>query len=292
MPDAILTAENNPVVDAAISRIGEIATLPEVTVKIIEVVEDPDASARDLHEIIRNDPALSAKLLKVVNSAFYGLPGQVSSIDRAIVLLGLSAIKNIAIAMSMTHMFRSGKQVKSVDGLEIWRHSLAVGTACRILAKLQGRPTYEEVFLTGLLHDMGLIVERQAFPDKLAEVVHRYEASPQPFCQIEMEVIGADHQAFGQALAAKWRFPRVLRTAIGYHHKPEELAPENRELAAIVHVADVLACRAKIGFTMTVEGEDFGDEILDAIRLTRDQVDSIGEEFSEHIAETESLFSS
>src|SRR5262245_339776 len=108
MSESLTEHTANPIVDSAISKIGEIATLPEVTVKIIRIVEDPKTTARDLHDVIKHDPALSAKILKVVNSAFYGLPGQIASVDRAIVLLGLSAIKNISIAMSMARMFRAG----------------------------------------------------------------------------------------------------------------------------------------------------------------------------------------
>ena len=97
-------------IDKALASIGDIATLPEVTIKIIELVEDPKSTARDLHEVIKNDPALSVKVLKVVNSAFYGLPGQVASVDRAIILLGLSAVKNIAIAASIARLFK-GKRI-------------------------------------------------------------------------------------------------------------------------------------------------------------------------------------
>ena len=93
--------KSKQVVDKTLSAIGDIATLPEVTIKIIEIVEDPKSTARDLHGVIKNDPALSVKVLKVVNSAFYGLPGQIASVDRAIILLGLSAVKNIAIAASI-----------------------------------------------------------------------------------------------------------------------------------------------------------------------------------------------
>src|SRR5437016_1525132 len=216
-----LTAEApNPVVESAIAKIGEIATLPEVTVKIIRIVEDPKTTARDLHEVIRHDP-------------------------------GLSANKNISIAMSMARMFKAGAASDGMDGKEVWRHSMAVGVASRMLTKMQGRPTVDESFLAGLLHDLGLLVERQAFGPKMKEIIKRYEAAPKPFCQIETEVLGADHQLFGQALAARWRFPRGLRTAIGYHHRPMDLAVENREIAAIVHIADVLACRTGIGFSLT-----------------------------------------
>lgn len=282
----------NPVVDNAIGKIGEIATLPEVTVKIIRIVEDHKSTARDLHDVIRNDPALSAKILKVVNSAFYGLPGQISSVDRAIVLLGLSAIKNIAIAMSMTRMFRGGKAGEGIDGIEVWRHSMAVACACRMLTKLQGRPTVEESFLAGLLHDLGLLVERQAFTVKTVEVVKRYQAAPKPFHQVETEILGADHQAFGMALANKWRFPRPLRLAIGYHHHPMELAAEYRELPCLVHVADILACQANIGFSMTAANHSIDDAVLDVLQINREQIMSIPEQLPEQVAMNEALFAS
>lgn len=290
MSETALSAPPNPVVEAAISKMGEIATLPEITVKIIQIVEDQKSTARDLHEVIRNDPALSAKILKVVNSAFYGLPGQIASVDRAIVLLGLSAIKNIAIAMSMTRMFRGVRRSDGVDGMELWRHNMAVATACRLLTKLQGRPAQEESFLAGLLHDLGVMVERQVFPPKLAEIVARVSQDGTPFCQVEREVLGADHQAFGAALAAKWRFPRALRLAIGHHHEPGGLAPESRELPALVHAADVLACRTGIGFCMTACLEAIDDESLEAIKLSREDVEGIMGELPQEVAMTQALF--
>src|SRR5471030_1974096 len=94
------------IVADAIAGIAQIATLPEITLKIIELVENPRSTAQDLHKVIANDPALVARILKVVNSAFYGLPGQIGSINRAIVLLGLNAVKNIVIAASLTKLFR------------------------------------------------------------------------------------------------------------------------------------------------------------------------------------------
>src|ERR1041384_6612410 len=102
-----VVADEAQVIKSALAKIGDIATLPEVTAKIITVVDDPKSTARDLHTIIKNDPALSTKVLKVVNSAFYGLPGQISEIDRAIVLLGLSAVKNIAISASIARLFNT-----------------------------------------------------------------------------------------------------------------------------------------------------------------------------------------
>src|SRR3989304_2874428 len=123
------------VVANALSSIGDLATLPEVTIKIIELVEDPRSTARDLHQVIKNDPALSVKVLKVVNSAFYGLPGQVASVDRAIILLGLSTVKNIAIAASIARLFKGKRISEQFSASDLWLHSVAVAGAARALTK-------------------------------------------------------------------------------------------------------------------------------------------------------------
>lgn len=277
-------------VASVIADVGEIATLPEVTVKIIQVVENPKATARELHEIIRVDPALSARILKVVNSAFYGLPGQISNMDRAIVLLGLSAVKNIAIAASMTQMFNSGTAVEGFSGNDVWKHSIAVAVGCRLLTSAQGRPAVEESFLAGLIHDMGLLVERQMFAKQLGEIIKKANESPCNFCELEQQLIGADHQAFGMALATKWRFPSVLCTAIGYHHKPMQVVQAQRELPVLVHLADVLAARANLGFTATAAHDTYDAEMLAVVNLNQGDLDEVSAKLPEQVATAESIF--
>ncbi len=287
-----LNSETNPLVESAIAQVGDLATLPEVTVKIIQIVEDPKSTARDLHDVIKNDPALSARLLKVVNSAFYGLPGQISNIDRAIVLLGLSAVKNIAIAASITHLFSSGLPIEGFNGVEVWRHAIAVGVAARMISSTQGKPCVEETFLAGLIHDLGLLVARQVFPRKLAEVVARFANSKESFCSLEREIIGADHQLLGMALGQKWRFPRPLTTVMGYHHRPAELAQANRELPAIIHVADVVASQAGIGFSLTGQRDSWTSEDLATVHVNTSDLQSIAERLPEEVTVAETIFSS
>lgn len=289
MQATINAKPTDTLVNSAISQVGEIATLPEVTVKIIHVVENPKSTARDLHEIIRNDPALAARILKVVNSAFYGLPGQIASVDRAIVLLGLSAVKNIAIAASMTRLFQSGSAIEGFNPVEVWRHSIAVGVASRMISAAQGRPSVEESFLAGLIHDLGLLVVRQVYPRKLADILAHVKTGNKSWCQLETEIIGADHQAFGMALASKWRFPRTLCTAIGYHHNPEALSAENRELPTLVYVADTLASRAGIGFSATPAGQQFDANTLGVIHITQAQIDKIAEELPSAVQTAEAI---
>jgi len=289
MQATINAKPTDTLVNNAISQVGEIATLPEVTVKIIHVVENPKSTARDLHEIIRNDPALAARILKVVNSAFYGLPGQIASVDRAIVLLGLSAVKNIAIAASMTRLFQSGSAIEGFNPVEVWRHSIAVGVASRMISAAQGRPSVEESFLAGLIHDLGLLVVRQVYPRKLADILTHLKSGQKNWCQLETEVIGADHQAFGMALASKWRFPRTLCTAIGYHHNPQTLSTENRELPTLVYVADTLASRAGIGFSATSTGQQFDADALGVLHISQAQIDKITEELPSAVQTAEAI---
>ena len=155
------TTQREKIVDSAIQEISHIATLPEITLKIVELVEDPTSTAQDLHAVISNDPALCSRVLKVVNSAFYGLPGQVGSINRAIVLLGLNAVKNIAIAASLAKLFRGGEVNAHFSARRLWTHSAATATAAKMIADRIRLGMPDEAFLGGLIHDIGVMVEMQ-----------------------------------------------------------------------------------------------------------------------------------
>src|SRR3954464_15771728 len=141
------TADPKQLIADAIRKVGSLATLPEVTVRIIKTVEDPRSSAAQLHGIIANDPALVTRILKVVNSSFYGLPGQIGSIERAIVLLGLNAVKNIAVAASLGQLFRGIKLCDGFTAKDLWTHCVAVAATSRHLAKEMKLPISDEAFL-------------------------------------------------------------------------------------------------------------------------------------------------
>ncbi len=272
------------VVDKALARTGDISTLPEVTARIIELVEDPKSTARDMHELIKTDPALSTRVLKVVNSAFYGLPGQIASVDRAIVLLGLSAVKNIAIAASVSRMFKGQDVGGGFTAKDLWRHSIAVAVTGRLLANRSGfAGAADEVFLAGLIHDLGILIERQAFPDQLTEVVEACSCGKGNFLDLENEIIGADHQQFGFGLTTKWKFPKNLRAVIALHHEPDLLAPELQSFGNLVRVADVLVCAEKIGFHLTACHEVLTEELLATVQLTEEELPELFDQIYEGV---------
>jgi HD-like signal output (HDOD) protein len=289
----VQTPDTKAVVKKALSAVGEIATLPEVTVKIIEVVEDPKGTARALHEVIKKDPALSAKVLKVVNSAFYGLPGQVASVDRAIVLLGLSAVKNIAIAASLSRLFKNSKESDLFDAREVWRHSVAVGVAAKKISQAAGDVAgHEEMFLAGLIHDLGLMISRQAFPEQINDVIRAKMADQGSFIELEQKIVGATHQDLGDALTTKWKFPRHLRAAVGFHHHPEGLAAELKRIGMIIHCADILCCQEGHGFHLTADDEEFTEDLLTSINISVEQLVEVRDNMADELAEAEALLGS
>ncbi len=286
---AVETADKAKVlVEKALGAIGDIATLPEVTIKIIEIVEDPKSTARDLHEVIKNDPALSVKVLKVVNSAFYGLPGQVASVDRAIILLGLSAVKNISIAASIARLFKGKRISEKFSASDLWRHSVAVAVAARALTKCSPHPVMaDEIFVAGLIHDIGTLVERQAFPELFAEVIRRCTETEGDFLAMERQVIGADHQAFGVGLTTKWKFPRHLRAAVGFHHNPESVSVELRNIATVIQAADIMVCQERVGFYLTARGDEITPQVLDTLGITQAQLEEVRAGVPQQLEEAE-----
>lgn len=276
-PPIAVDPSQDALIAATIQEISHIATLPEVTLKIIRIVEDPESSAQDLNKVITNDPALGARILKVVNSAFYGLPGQIGSINRAIVLLGLNAVKNIAIAASLAKLFRGGQICPQFNARDLWQHSIGVATGTQLLSKECGLGLPDEAFLAGLIHDIGIMVEMQARRAKLVEGFEMLEANPDmSFLEMEAQVIGADHQQFGAALCRHWKFPASFGYVTGFHHRPQELAKANRTLTSLVHLADVLTRRLEIGFTRDVDEDGFDPATLDDAKLTAAQMENVG----------------
>ncbi len=267
MPTTVAT-DPKVLVQQAIKKVSTFATLPEITVKIIKTVEDPKSSAAQLHQIVSHDPALATRILKVVNSAFYGLPGQMASIERAIVLLGLNAVKNIAVAASLGQLFRGVKLCEGFTAKDLWTHCIAVGVTARELARQSKLPIADEAFLAGLIHDIGILVELQTAPEQLKSVCEKTKRGQGTFCENERELTGVDHQMLGMGIAELWKFPRSCQLVAGYHHNPGALADNSRILVMVVHVADILCCQAGKGFTLTAANSQIEEKTMADLNLT------------------------
>ncbi len=277
-------------VESALKEISHIATLPEVTLKIIELVEDPESTAQDLHEVISNDPALCTRILKVVNSSFYGLPGQIASINRAIVMLGLNAVKNIAIAASLAKLFRGGELTPFFSAKDLWEHSNAVAIGCKLLSDKLGMGLADEAYLAGLIHDIGIMVEMQYDRSDLIDAIDRCDAdmdgvAKRNLLECEEEVFGANHMDFGLGLCKKWKFPAPFAAAAGYHHKPTECPSETQKIVFLVHAADVLAGQLVGGFKLDQNELKIVPEVRESLKLTDEMLAEVFDDLQEKLEE-------
>ncbi len=287
--------QREQLVNDAIREISHIATLPEITLKIVELVESPKSTAQDLNKVISNDPALSARILKVGNSSFYGLPGQIGSINRAIVMLGLNAVKNIAIAASLAKLFRGGDLTPSFSARTLWVHSVSTAATSKLVTDKCGLAFGDEAFLAGLIHDIGLMVEMQYDRNKLIEVLQQTGADSkgvpsESMLDIEEKVFGANHQHFGAALCEKWKFPQSFRLVTGHHHRPLELPTENRTLSCVIYIADRLV--GEVGrFRLDLTHLDIDPGVMDHLKLTSEKLADLRQALPEHLKTADQLLS-
>lgn len=282
--------QRDQAVSSALKEISHIATLPEVTLRIIELVEDPSSTAQDLHEVISNDPALCSRILKVVNSSFYGLPGQIASINRAIVMLGLNAVKNIAIAASLAKLFRGGELTPFFSAKELWDHSNSVAIACKLLSDRLGMGLGDEAYLAGLIHDIGIMVEMQYDRSNLIDALDRCNADVNgrpsvSLLETEEEIFGANHQDFGKGLCDKWKFPTPFMAAAGYHHRPTEAPTEAKKIVYVVHAADKIASALEGGFKLDNPSVEIQREVVEDLKLTDDVLAEVTEKLIEALNE-------
>lgn len=221
-----------------IKAIKSLPTLPTVAQKVSKMAESDDTSATQLGKVISTDQALSGRVLRLVNSSFYGFPGRISSIPNAIVLLGFDLVKSLIISVSVFEMMEKG-----IIGL--WEHSLGCAIASRIIAKKDKDNDPEELSVAGLLHDIGKVVVSIQLVEKYEKIKKLIKDKKITFYEAEKEVLEFTHEDIGGWLTESWNLPKSLQEPIAYHHQP--LKSKNaKKQTAIVHLADFLV-RA-IGF--------------------------------------------
>jgi len=249
---------------AVLQKLDTVATLPEITARIMSVVNSPSSTADDLNEVITHDPALVARLIKIANSSFYGRATKITSVHRAIVMLGFDAIQSLAIGASMETLFRGSRLCNGYTPKDLWTHSLAVGVVAKDLAAQLKMPMAEEVFLAGMTHDLGLLAALPTYPDPLAEICEEAKGEGKDFCEIELHRLGLTHAELGAAVAEKWNFPPFCAHAARFHHSPSSAPLDDRKLVSLIYVADTLCAQEKAGFDLTARNQKLEESILDS----------------------------
>lgn len=211
--------------------------MPVVTQKLLEVMRQDDSSAEDVTKVLSSDAALAGKILKLVNSSFYGVPREVSTVTRAVVLIGFSGVRNLAVSFGTVETLRKiGNQGATY---RFWEHAIAAAAGAQALVPVLGtRIDPEEAFVAGLMHDIGHFVLASAVPEVFAEAL----ATPGKPLVVEQELFGMTHPRIGQKLLQYWQLPGELCDAIRYHHDVNVAAKGDQPLTTLVALADVMAC--------------------------------------------------
>ncbi len=231
------------------SKIDEIATLPVVIPKLLAMIDKETTSHADLTEVISRDPALTAKILKVANSAYYGFSQEITSLKNAIALLGLKMVKSLAVSIGVMNSLPSDEREGLLSQKDLWIHSLAVATVMNELNNRFRKGNEDDhLFIVGLLHDIGKIVLDQFFNKQFQQALKETRSQEKAKLHVaECEIVGLDHSEVGAMLLSRWKFPKIIINPIIVHHKIE--TPEGTRAcdAAMLRIADVLPQECELG---------------------------------------------
>jgi putative nucleotidyltransferase with HDIG domain len=210
----------------------EVPAMPNVIVRALNILKNPDSSSKELAQIVSYDQSLCTKVLTLVNSAYYGFNQQITSISRAITLLGMSKTKSIIITVAMRPML-----TKQGDK-ELWEHSIKTAVGCEFLAKNLKAMDPDEAFVIGFLHDLGKIILHLKYGEKYEKALELVRTNDKNIIDTEQAYFNADHSQLGSFLAKKWQLPLVITNAIKYHHNPENSSM--KKTCTLVYLVNLL----------------------------------------------------
>jgi len=271
-----------------LAKIIDLPTLSVVANNIIQITQSPKSSALEVGKYISQDQALVSRILRIANSTFYGFPGKITTIPHAVVILGFTNIRNLVLTASISKMFSSKGGDGDFDREGFWKHSVACGVTSKLIAKRLGLKNLEEVFIWGLLHDIGKLVLDTYFNEEFTRVVCLVKEKEILLRDAEQELLGFDHAAVGANVADRWNLPPALIKVIRFHHNPTQ-ANETMRMVAIVHLADVLCRAIGIGNGGDSKIPCINEESWKLFRLNKRTIKRLFSEMEREIANAKAL---
>ena len=231
--------------------IATMPSLPTSVSKVLEICNNAQTSPADLNQVISLDPVLVGRVLKLLNSAYYGLGQQITSLVRAIIMLGINTVKNLALSTAVMGSISDNKNPQGINMEGFWRHSLCTGVTAKLIAKRRGidPKQLEEYFTAGLLHDIGKIPINAAVPDGYMLSIAAADREKIPLFRAEEQNLGINHCTAGAMITRAWKLEGPAAEAIVYHHSPDEYNGNYKDILCTVIAADYFAAKEEIGFS-------------------------------------------
>jgi len=253
---------------------------------ILATLYKPDVSAREVAQVIGQEPGMTASVLRVANSALYGQSRVVGTIDRAVLLLGLDTVRGVAAAWCMRNTILPGNASSPLGVSAMLRHSVATAIAAHALARIARPAIAAEAFVAGLLHDLGVMVQLRLDPGGVLKLIDELRVDPERgINELEQERMGASHAHCAAVVFESWNLPAMLVSATGHHHDPGAAPVQNRELAALVNLGNHLSLTCDMGFPCEPMAGSRDASAADLLALRDDQFERVAETLPEQVTE-------
>ncbi|MBI9103313.1 MAG: HDOD domain-containing protein [Spirochaetales bacterium] len=257
--------------------IEKMPSLPTTVSRILEICNSPQTSPTDLNKVISLDPVLMGKVLKLINSAYYGISQEITSLVRAIIMLGINTVKNLALSTAVLGTLgkKSDFQALNMDGF--WRHSLAVGVTAKLIAKSRkiDPRKLEDYFVAGLLHDIGKIPLNNRFSDEYIMAMSFSDRDRMSLNRAETMAMGMDHGDVGRMIIESWKLDDNIMGVVAFHHRPEEFTGTDKELLYSVILANYFVNAYEIGFSGNRYPQKPGPEVIDALGFSMEMLEDM-----------------
>ena len=227
---------------------SSISTIGSVVARIIAVINDPDATAKELVDIILTDPPLAANVLRLVNSAYCAPRNKIADIQQAVIFIGFEALKELALNQKVCEIFKRGVKINGYSRARLWKHSVAVALFSKMIYRREFVQRGENAYAVGLLHDLGIIIEDQFQNEILIQALEKASVNTISLLEAEKETLGYDHAQIGMALAENWDLPTEIALGIGYHHNPLQAPQTGMHLTCVMHIANACCQKNNIGY--------------------------------------------
>jgi putative nucleotidyltransferase with HDIG domain len=275
-------------IEQLITGIPSLGSCAGVLDEIEAILNDPQSTLSSVGEVIEKDPDITARLLKLGNSSFYGFPSRIETVSDTISLIGIQQVQDMIAVSTVVEIF-DGVPADLVNMHSFWKHSLACGVAARLLAMARRVPKPEKYFVAGLLHDIGRMVLFSRAPKQAREVFSLYQREKILLREAEERVLGFDHTAIGEALLKAWNYPANLVNTVLYHHQPLACAAFQME-ASIIHVADCLVNAMELGSSGERHVPHLQIKAWERLNLSPEILDSTMQSIDSQILEVERVF--